>query len=295
MCRCSTTLPPTFSLFFSQRSISFRTEARPLPPAALRPRSKASSFPRRRNSQCWSDTVESHDLTVKEIKRQEVRWTTNLASFSCTEKNFSNKMQCVLGISGSGCGAVGLWFAVCAGWLVLCAISLKPFYTAIMKEDVSWHCRLNFPSWTISCKKKPQKKLPVCVFHIKLHACLHPRLVFLTCSNSPAGDLWADSGRETTHRWPQSGQEGAFFSPNHQHHCHSVLHVQVECVTKCHFTSRHQFPTFLSAVHLNSFLTFAPRCTMSPCWSWTSWRRASLDRSLGHWTPSFLSIKVNTH
>ncbi|KAF7668724.1 hypothetical protein LDENG_00289790 [Lucifuga dentata] len=54
------------------RSISFRTEARPLPPAPLRSRPKASSFPRRRNSQCWSDTVESHDLTAKEIKRQEV-------------------------------------------------------------------------------------------------------------------------------------------------------------------------------------------------------------------------------
>ncbi|XP_072305944.1 rho guanine nucleotide exchange factor (GEF) 3, like isoform X2 [Eucyclogobius newberryi] len=54
------------------RSISFRTEARPLPPTPLRPRTKASSFPRRRNSQCWSDTVESHDLTAKEIKRQEV-------------------------------------------------------------------------------------------------------------------------------------------------------------------------------------------------------------------------------
>ncbi|KAG8002639.1 Rho guanine nucleotide exchange factor 3 [Nibea albiflora] len=54
------------------RSISFRTEARPLPPGPLRPRTKASSFPRRRNSQCWSDTVESHDLTAKEIKRQEV-------------------------------------------------------------------------------------------------------------------------------------------------------------------------------------------------------------------------------
>ncbi|XP_074537728.1 rho guanine nucleotide exchange factor (GEF) 3, like isoform X2 [Halichoeres trimaculatus] len=54
------------------RSISFRTEARPLPPAPLRSRTKASSFPRRRNSQCWSDTVESHDLTAKEIKRQEV-------------------------------------------------------------------------------------------------------------------------------------------------------------------------------------------------------------------------------
>ncbi|TMS16791.1 Rho guanine nucleotide exchange factor 3 [Larimichthys crocea] len=36
------------------RSISFRTEARPLPPGPLRPRTKASSFPRRRNSQCWS-------------------------------------------------------------------------------------------------------------------------------------------------------------------------------------------------------------------------------------------------
>ncbi|XP_029361577.1 rho guanine nucleotide exchange factor (GEF) 3, like isoform X2 [Echeneis naucrates] len=54
------------------RSISFRTDARPLPPAPLRSRPKASSFPRRRNSQCWSDTVESHDLTAKEIKRQEV-------------------------------------------------------------------------------------------------------------------------------------------------------------------------------------------------------------------------------
>ncbi|XP_068601592.1 rho guanine nucleotide exchange factor (GEF) 3, like [Brachionichthys hirsutus] len=54
------------------RSISFRTEARPLPPAHLRASPKASVFPRRRNSQCWSDTVESHDLTAKEIKRQEV-------------------------------------------------------------------------------------------------------------------------------------------------------------------------------------------------------------------------------
>ncbi|XP_054905547.1 rho guanine nucleotide exchange factor (GEF) 3, like isoform X2 [Poeciliopsis prolifica] len=54
------------------RSISFRTDARPLPPGPLRARPKASSFPRRRNSQCWSDTVESHDLTAKEIKRQEV-------------------------------------------------------------------------------------------------------------------------------------------------------------------------------------------------------------------------------
>ncbi|XP_070296692.1 rho guanine nucleotide exchange factor (GEF) 3, like [Salvelinus sp. IW2-2015] len=54
------------------RSISFRTEARPLPPAPIRSRQKASSFPRRRSSQCWSDTVDSHDLTAKEIKRQEV-------------------------------------------------------------------------------------------------------------------------------------------------------------------------------------------------------------------------------
>jgi len=60
------------TLLFTQRSISFRTEARPLPPAPLRSRTKASSFPRRRNSQCWSDTVESHNLTAKEIKRQEV-------------------------------------------------------------------------------------------------------------------------------------------------------------------------------------------------------------------------------
>lgn len=53
------------------RSISFRTDVRPLPTPPLRTR-KASSFPRRRNSQCWSDTVENPDLTAKEIKRQEV-------------------------------------------------------------------------------------------------------------------------------------------------------------------------------------------------------------------------------
>ncbi|XP_056305520.1 rho guanine nucleotide exchange factor (GEF) 3, like [Danio aesculapii] len=57
-----------------QRSISFRTEARPLPPMPMRSRQKASSFPRRRSSQLWSDTVDnmSHELSTKEIKRQEV-------------------------------------------------------------------------------------------------------------------------------------------------------------------------------------------------------------------------------
>ncbi|XP_030625041.1 rho guanine nucleotide exchange factor (GEF) 3, like [Chanos chanos] len=56
------------------RSISFRTEARPMPPMAIRSRQKASSFPRRRNSQLWSETVDtlSQDLSAKEIKRQEV-------------------------------------------------------------------------------------------------------------------------------------------------------------------------------------------------------------------------------
>ncbi|MBN3322555.1 ARHG3 factor, partial [Atractosteus spatula] len=57
-----------------QRSISFKTEARPLPPAPLRHRQKAASLPRRRNSQLWSETVESisEELPAKEIKRQEV-------------------------------------------------------------------------------------------------------------------------------------------------------------------------------------------------------------------------------
>ncbi|XP_048879594.1 rho guanine nucleotide exchange factor (GEF) 3, like [Brienomyrus brachyistius] len=57
-----------------QRSISFRTEARPLPMAPARVRQKASSFTRRRNSQLWSDTVENlcQDLSAREIKRQEV-------------------------------------------------------------------------------------------------------------------------------------------------------------------------------------------------------------------------------
>ncbi|KAL7864779.1 hypothetical protein AOLI_G00161990 [Acnodon oligacanthus] len=57
-----------------QRSISFRTEARPLPPMPIRTRQKASSFPRRRSSQLWSDTVDSlsQDMSAREIKRQEV-------------------------------------------------------------------------------------------------------------------------------------------------------------------------------------------------------------------------------
>lgn len=61
--------------FLHQRSISFRTEARPMPPMPIRTRQKASSFPRRRSSQLWSDTVDSlsQDLSAKEIKRQEVR------------------------------------------------------------------------------------------------------------------------------------------------------------------------------------------------------------------------------
>ncbi|XP_077464529.1 rho guanine nucleotide exchange factor (GEF) 3, like isoform X3 [Stigmatopora argus] len=54
------------------RSISFRTEVRPLPTPPMRARTKGTSFPRRRNSQCWSDTVDSHNLTAKEIRRQEV-------------------------------------------------------------------------------------------------------------------------------------------------------------------------------------------------------------------------------
>ncbi|XP_031421816.1 rho guanine nucleotide exchange factor (GEF) 3, like isoform X2 [Clupea harengus] len=56
-----------------QRSISFRTEARPLPPA-IRTRQKASSFPRRRSSQLWSDTVDcmTGGLSDREIKRQEI-------------------------------------------------------------------------------------------------------------------------------------------------------------------------------------------------------------------------------
>ncbi|KAK3547160.1 hypothetical protein QTP86_015625 [Hemibagrus guttatus] len=45
-----------------------------MPPMPIRSRQKASSFPRRRSSQLWSDTVDSlsQDLSAKEIKRQEV-------------------------------------------------------------------------------------------------------------------------------------------------------------------------------------------------------------------------------
>ena len=198
-------------------------------------------------------------------------------------------MQFVLGISGSGCGAVGLWVAACAGWLVY-ALFLWSCSTRRLWKRM-WAGTAG--STSLIEQSAVKKKLPVCVFHIKLRACLHPRLVFLTCSDSPAGDLWADSGRETTHRRPQSGQEGAFFQPptlplcsaRASRMCHKVqFHLQIS-----------HFLTLLSAVDLYSFLTFATRCTMSPCWSWTSWRRVSLERSLGHWTPSFLSIKVNTH
>lgn len=97
------------TLLFSQRSISFRTEARPLPPAPLRPRTKASSFPRRRNSQCWSDTVESHDLTAKEIKRQEVKFTLAALTAKPSAGVF-NVTQCALRVCGSVCGAeVAAW------------------------------------------------------------------------------------------------------------------------------------------------------------------------------------------
>ncbi|XP_028850076.1 rho guanine nucleotide exchange factor (GEF) 3, like isoform X1 [Denticeps clupeoides] len=56
-----------------QRSISFRTETQPMS-MPIRSRQKASSFPRRRSSQLWSDTVDnpSQALSAKEIKRQEI-------------------------------------------------------------------------------------------------------------------------------------------------------------------------------------------------------------------------------
>lgn len=74
--QCRSLLTSIFSPdWHFQRSISFRTEARPLPPMPIRTRQKASSFPRRRSSQLWSDTVDnaSQDLSAREIKRQEVR------------------------------------------------------------------------------------------------------------------------------------------------------------------------------------------------------------------------------
>lgn len=45
--------------------------------------------------------------------------------------------------------------------------------------------------------------------------CLHPHVdikhtSLLSCCNSPTGDLRADRGRETTYRWPKSGQKGTF-------------------------------------------------------------------------------------
>ncbi|XP_028669485.2 rho guanine nucleotide exchange factor (GEF) 3, like, partial [Erpetoichthys calabaricus] len=56
-----------------QRSISFKTEARPFPAPPLRQRPKNSTTVKRRNSLLWSDTVEiSEELSMKEIKRQEV-------------------------------------------------------------------------------------------------------------------------------------------------------------------------------------------------------------------------------
>lgn len=60
-----------------------------------------------------------------------------------------------------------------------------------------------------------------------------------------------------------------------------------------HFALLLWYTSFCSAFILSFPLLCAARCTTSPCWSWTSWQRVSLDRSLVHWTLSFLSIKVN--
>lgn len=95
-------------LLCSQRSISFRTEARPLPTAPLRSRTKASSFPRRRNSQCWSDTVESHDLTAKEIKRQEVLNKNLLLKYLVTVAEYVRGACIWVKLCGCGCSVGGV-------------------------------------------------------------------------------------------------------------------------------------------------------------------------------------------
>lgn len=194
-------------------------------------------------------------------------------------------MQCVLGISGSGCGAVVLWVAVCAGWLVYALFPWSCSTRRLWKR--MWAGTAG--STSLIEQSAVKKTACLCISHQIASVFASTCLVFLTCLDSPAGDLWADSGRETTHRRPQSGQEGAFFQPPTLPLC------SARASRMCHKVQFHLQTSISHAVHLYSFLTFATRCTMSPCWSWTSWRRVSLDRSLGHWTPSFLSIKVNTH
>ncbi|MGH0169749.1 UNVERIFIED_CONTAM: hypothetical protein FKN15_057415 [Acipenser sinensis] len=68
----------------AERSISFKTEARPFPAAPLRPRVKNTPS-KRRNSLLWSDTVESisEELSAKEIKRQEFPCLDSYITYCC--------------------------------------------------------------------------------------------------------------------------------------------------------------------------------------------------------------------
>lgn len=256
-CRRSTTL------LFSQRSISFRTEARPLPPAPLRARTKASSFPRRRNSQCWSDTVESHDLTVKEIKRQEVRgggrWTkfTSAALTAKPSAGLFNVMQCALRVCGSVCGAeVAAW----AGWWV----ATLYFCEAGLHRDYERGCELALAQ--LPLLNNQLWKLSICVFLIVCKCafastCCRYYVRLLSGCDSCAGDLRADSGRETTHWWPQSGQEGTCATKHH--HCHvtseHILLMQVEYIWKGHSTPLHRFLTLWYASFCTAYVyLFSP-------------------------------------
>ncbi len=149
-------------IYFLQRSISFRTEARPLPPMPLRTRQKASSFPRRRSSQLWSDTVDSmsHELSTKEIKRQEVWkaariYTTTQTCFVLFKVHFLhgviqffiNKLQ----FKASNWKHQSCTFLKSFQW------PNSVFTTLVVKQEVSWYTK---PCSLFQCQNFLWKALP---------------------------------------------------------------------------------------------------------------------------------------
>lgn len=182
-------------------------------------------------------------------------------------------------------------------WLLF--ISVRRVYTEIMKEDVSWHW-LNFLYWTISCESCPSA-----YFSLYASVRLHPHVAFIM-SGSWAVVTLVQVIYELTQGERQliddlSLVKKVLVQPNTTT---VTLHQNIFCWCKLNIFERvipppctdfSHFDTLLSALHMYiySLLTFASRCTMSPCWSWKSWQRVNLEWSLVHWTLSFLSIKVN--
>lgn len=212
--------------------------------------------------------------------------------------------------------AVGLRLQCGRGDKSLLFISVKQLYTGIMKEDVSWHWRLNFLYWTISCESSccPSVYFTTCASCVFI--CIHMMVsangasckLQTVTSLPPSQVIYELTQGERQLIEDLSLVKKVIANKTLPPGCNTLNTCEpLIILTSCSSYPDTSFSHFCNWVaslccpacmHVCLFVfvcacMHADRCTMSPCWSWTSWRRVSLDRSLVLWTPSFPCMKVN--